>query len=417
MARLVAVLAVLVATALYGVTAQVRPVKACTGPGPEIQLLGATVILEGRVARVGPAESSDNVYTTHTLTFDVVRGYRGVQAGDEVTATARIPIPGIPIMCPQFPQDLEGKYVIIGLFRDLPGGPLRADAWARLYSADTAPSATDASYSEAVRWAELVADAGPERPLLTTQPAVVTCGEPVSFVGARFPEGEYAIREFFGPVLAVVEVGASGAFHVDTGTGPGYGCGTAPGTPVVVPYSVSRVLRHPDGSAELGELVEITGPSLDPAVRTPARERTFSVSPERARCGQDLTFEGTGFEPGEPLLVRLSGETAGATLTPDATGAFRLTRAIPPESCTGDFIRVVVYSGEFAEFGHFAELGDAYISRIATPGPPDVGDSPGAARPEDGGWLVLPGWAVLVLAAGLGAWWLQRRAEAFTRLP
>jgi hypothetical protein len=108
-----------------------------------------------------------------------------------------------------------------------------------------------------------------------------------------------------------------------------------------------------------------------------------------------------------PLLVRLSGETAGATFTPDATGAFRLTRAIPPESCTGDFIRVVVSTAEFAEFGHFAELGDALVARIATPGPPDVGDSPGPARPADRPWAVLLSGFVLALSASLGV--LARR--------
>lgn len=407
MARVAIVMVVLLGAALYATTVETRTAAACSGPPGYEVMLSAKVILEGRVAEVGPAESSDSVYTTHTLAFDVVQGYRGIEDGARVTATARIPIPGIPIMCPQFPQDLEGKYVITGLFEDEPGGPLRAEAWVMLYASDAAPTGPDPAYTEAVRLAELVADANPEAPLLTVDPAVVTCGEPVSFAGARFPAGEYAIREFLGPILAVVEPGANGTFAAGTPYGPGFGCGTEPGTSVVVSYSAYKVLRHPDGSAELGELAEIVGPVLDPDVRPPARERTFSVSPVSARCGQDLTIDGTGFVPGVPLLIRLSGETAGATLTPDATGAFHLTRTIPPESCTGDFVRVVVSTAEFAEFGHFAELGDALIARTATPGPPDAGDSPGAARPANWTWAVLLGGFVLALSAGLGA--LARR--------
>ena len=407
MARAATGLVVLLGAALYATTTESRPAAACSGPPGHEVMLSAKVILEGRVAKVGPADSSDSVYTTHTLAFDVVRGYRGVADGARVTATARIPVPGVPIMCPQFPQDIEGKYDITGLIEDEPDGPLRPEAWVLLYASDDAPTAADPAYTGAVRLAELVADANPEAPLLTVDPTVVTCGEPVSFVGDRFPAGEYAIRESFGPILAVLEVGASGTFATATPYGPGYGCGTAPGTSAIVSYSAFRVMRHPDGSAELGELVEIVGPALDPDVRPPARERAFAVSPERARCGQDLTIEGTGFVPVVPLLVRLSGETSGATLTPDATGAFRLTRTIPPESCTGGFIRVVVSTAEFAEFGHFAELADALIARVATPGPPDVGDSPGAARPADHAWAVLVGGFVLALSASLGV--LARR--------
>lgn len=408
MARAATVLVVLLGAALYATTTGTRQAAACSGPPGHEVMLSAKVILEGRVALVGPAESSDSVYTTHAMTFDVVRGYRGVADGARVTATARIPVPGVPIMCPQFPQDIEGKYVITGLFEDEADGPLRAEAWVLLYASDDAPTAADPAYTGAVRLAELVADANPEAPLLTVDPTVVTCGEPVSFVGDRFPAGEYAIRESFGPILAVLEVGASGTFATATPYGPGYGCGTAPGTSAIVSYSAFRVMRHPDGSAELGELVEIVGPALDPDVRPPARERAFAVSPERARCGQDLTIEGTGFVPVVPLLVRLSGETSGATLTPDATGAFRLTRTIPPESCTGGFIRVVVSTAEFAEFGHFAELADALIARVATPGPPDVGDSPGAARPADHAWAVLVGGFVLALSASLGVLAMRR---------
>ncbi len=411
MARAVSVAVLLLGVAVYTITVETRPAGACSGPPAYEVLLSAKVILEGWVEEVSPAESSDSVYTTHTMTFDVVRGYRGVQDGEQVTASARIPIPGVPIMCPQFPQDIEGKYVIIGLFEEQDGDAnLRADAWVMLYSADAVPSGTDASYSEAVRLAELVADANAERPLLTTEPEVLTCGQPVLFRGVRFPAGEYTIREFFGPILAVVEVGATGTFDADTGTGPGYGCGTEPGTSVVVSYSAFKVLRHPDGSAELGELVEIAGPALNPEVRPPARERTFAVSPELARCGQNLTIEGIGFDPERPLLVRFGGETQGATVTPDAAGAFRLVRAIPEESCTGAFIRVAVSPAEFAEFGHFAELGDALIGRIEPPGPPDVGDSPGASDGRGDHGAVLVGVWLLLLSAALGGWRLRRRA-------
>lgn len=213
MARAATVLVMLLGAALYAIAVETMPAGACSGPPGYEVMLSAKVILEGRVALVGPAESSDSVYTTHAMTFDVVRGYRGVEDGARVTATARIPIPGIPIMCPQFPQDIEGKYVIIGLFEDEADGPLRAEAWVMLYASDAAPTATDPTYTGAVRLAELVADANPEAPLLTIDPVVVTCGQPVAFAGARFPAGEYAIRESWGSLLAVVQVGPGGEFE------------------------------------------------------------------------------------------------------------------------------------------------------------------------------------------------------------
>jgi hypothetical protein len=409
MARAATVLVMLLGAALYATTVQIRPASACSGPPAYEVLLSAKVILEGRVAEVGPAESSDSVYTTHTMTFDVVRGYRGVQDGEQVSAIARIPIPGVPIMCPQFPQDIEGKYVIIGLFEDEAEAPLRADAWVLLYAADAAPAATDSSYAEAVRLAELVSDANPERPLLTTEPAVVTCGQPVSFAGARFPEGEYAIRERWGSLIAVMQVGPGGEFEASV-RGPITGCSSPPGSLWTVAYSVFTVERRAD-TASLGALVEVAGAELAPDIRTPPREPAITVSPTRAYCGETVKLSGSGFASAQRVTVQFNGETSGVTLAADGAGTFALTRRIPLESCGGTLFEVRALQAEFAEFGFFATLASRYIERIETPpGPPEVGDSPGAARPADGGWMVLLGWLMLLLSAALGGWRLRRRA-------
>jgi len=72
MARVAIVMVVLLGAALYATTVETRTAAACSGPPGYEVMLSAKVILEGRVAEVGPAESSDSVYTTHTLAFDVV---------------------------------------------------------------------------------------------------------------------------------------------------------------------------------------------------------------------------------------------------------------------------------------------------------------------------------------------------------
>lgn len=106
--------------------------------------------------------------------------------------------------------------------------------------------------------------------------------------------------------------------------------------------------------------------------------------------------------------MQFNGETSGVTLTADGAGTFTVTRRIPLESCGGPLFEVSALQAEFAEFGVFATLASRYIERIETPpGPPDVGDSPGAARSADGAWLMLPGWLVVALSASLGA--LARR--------
>lgn len=401
MARAATVLVVLLGAALYATTTGTRQAAACSGPPGHEVMLSAKVILEGRVALVGPAESSDSVYTTHAMTFDVVRGYRGVEDGARVTATARIPIPGIPVMCPQFPQDIEGKYVIIGLFEDEDGeADLRADAWVMMFSADAPPETADRTYTEAVRLAELVADANPEAPLLTIDPAVVTCGERVTFRGTRFPAGEYAIRERWGSLLAVVQVGPGGEFEASA-TGPITGCGSPPGTLWTVAYSIFTVER-PAVSASLGALVEVAGAELAPDIRTPIPAPAISASPTPAYCGQTVELSGSGFAPGERVTVQFNGETSGVTLSADGAGTFTVTRRIPLESCGGPLFEVSALQAEFAEFGFFATLATRYIERIETPpGPPDVGDSPGAARPADRTWAVLLGGFVMALSGSL----------------
>ncbi len=55
----------------------------------------------------------------------------------------------------------------------------------------------------------------------------------------------------------------------------------------------------------------------------------------------------------------------------------------------------------------YAQIEESLVARIATPGPPDVGDSPGPARPADRPWAVLLSGFVLALLASLGV--LARR--------
>ena len=406
MARAAAMLVVLFAAGAAGMLAVARDAGACTGPGPEVALLGAKVILEGRVVSVGPAESSDHAFTTHRLTFEVARGYRGVEAGARVTALGRIPIPGVPVMCAQFPADLEGSYAIIGLFESDGGEGLETSAMQALYLRPGAPDKADERYQYAVGVSTMVADAEPGAPLLGVEGDRVVCGAPATFRGVRFPAGEYVIQEYFGEIVAVVHAGQDGTFEAVFPGGPGYGCGMPKGTRLNVPYGVWTVKREPGEPAQPGRLVEIAGPPLDPDVRVTATERSFRARPEQARCGEGVTIEGSGYRAGDRLEILFGGETAGVTVTADGSGRFMLAREIPEVSCSGQFVVVRALRAEFAEFGQLAEVGSAWVTKVdAAPGPPDVGNSPSGDGRGSNAWA--PAGLIVLAAAGLVAGWAR----------
>ena len=386
---------------------EVERAGACSGPGPEVLLLGAPVIIEGRVIEVSPVEASDGVFTTHTLTFEVVRGYRGAAAGERVQARGRIPLPGVPVMCAQFPADLVGRYAVIGLAESEDGAGLVAWATHMLYLGAGDPDPADERYRRAVDLAAMVTDSDPVAPLLSVDGDRVVCGEQATFRGVRFPVGQYVIHEYFGEIVAVVQAGQDGTFEAVGADGPGYGCGTAKGTQLNVPYGVWTVKREPGEPAQPGSLVEVAGPPLDPDVRVAAAGRSFRVSPERAQCGERVTIEGAGYRAGARLEVVFGGEAAGVAVTADDSGQFVLTREIPEVSCGGQFIVVRALRAEFAEFGQLAEVGSALVTQVdAAPGPPDVGDSPASAGRGPNAWVRA---GLLVLAvAGLVAGWARR---------
>ena len=386
---------------------EIERAGACTGPGPEVLILGAPVIIEGRIVEVGPVEASDGVFTTHTLTFEVVSGYRGAMAGERVRARVRIPIPGVPVMCAQFPADLVGRHAVIGLSESEDGPGLTAWATQMLFLSAGDPDPADERYRYALGVVAMVADSDPAAPLLSVDGDRVVCGEQATFRGVRFPLGEYVIHEYFGEIVAVVHAGQDGTFEAVASAGPRYGCGTAKGTRLNVPYGVWTVKREPGEPAQPGSLVEIAGPPLDPEARVTAAERSFRVSPERAQCGERVTIEGSGYRAGDRLEVVFGGETAGVAVTADGSGQFALTREIPEVSCGGQFIVVRALRAEFAEFGQLAEVGSAWVTKVdAAPGPPDVGNSPVLAGRGANAWA-LAGLLVLA-AAGMVAGWSRR---------
>ncbi len=386
---------------------EVERAGACSGPGPEVLILGAPVIIEGRVIEVSPVEASDGVFTTHTLTFEVVSGYRGAMAGERVRARVRIPIPGVPVMCAQFPADLVGRHAVIGLSESEDGPGLTAWATQMLFLNAGDPDPADERYRYALGVVAMVADSDPAAPLLSVDGDRVVCGEQATFRGVRFPVGQYVIQEYFGEIVAVVHAGEDGTFEAVAIDGPGYGCGTSQGTRLNVPYGVWTVKREPGEPAQPGRLVEIAGPLLDPDVRVAAAERSFRVSPERAQCGERVTIEGSGYRPGERLAILFGGETTGVAVMSDGSGEFLLVREIPDVSCGGQLIVVRALRAEFAEFGQLAEVGSAWITRVdAAPGPPDVGNSPVSAGRGPNAWA-LAGLLVLV-ASGVMARWSRR---------
>ncbi len=366
MRRAALLIALIAASGLFAMSPGAQPALACSGPGPIDTLLYAQLIFEGRVSGVEPLPGEPLSFglRDHAITFDVVRNHRGTVEGERLETTGGIPVPGVPIMCPQFPQDLLGKYVVIGATTDLPGGTA-VSAWNMVFIGDE-PVGVD--YQQAVRLVEMIADSNPEAPQLQFEAPVAACGQPARLQGVRFPEGRYLLRYSFGRGIAVVDVDVGGTIDVTT-TFADPSCRTSNGN-----GRLSGVHVFAPDAANSYAFVEVASTEITGAMdRTPPFEQ-LSVIPDPAICGQPLTVRGVGFEPSEPLSVQVSGElTAGVLVTADGSGAFDLVRDLPSGSCTQPIIRVAALQRGFEEFGLIAPLAQVWIGSAPDPGPPDAG--------------------------------------------
>ncbi len=353
-----------------------------------------------------PTGETDLTYATHEITISVTRGYRGTAEGETIVTNARIPIPGQPVMCPQFPQDLEGKYVLLGLRAD-DTGALRADAWDMLYMSDSRPSANDPGYAEAVKYAELAADNSPARPVLLLAPPDVACGEQITFTGMRFPPGEYVVMEAFGRVLGTFNVGPMGILALTVPALFGQCLSDTAGTfPAWIEvYPVSNTDPY---VAELGPLAELAlvtvtnqgdgeigGPVLAISDGTPFF------------CGANVTVVGQRFMA-EPLTIMFEGAAPSTSVMAyppphGRTFGFSAQLTIPAGACDASLAAITVYQAGFERFGR--PLARIYVeTRQAPPGPPDVGNSSNAS-PDQRPWLAVAGLAMALLAT---AGWSMR---------
>src|SRR3990167_5603714 len=102
MKRALLAIAILVGSATLALSRPPRPAMACTGPGPIETMLSSTVVIEGHVTAVVPDGPPGFDRAPFKLTFEVTRAHKGARAGDSIVARGYVPIPGKPIMCPQF---------------------------------------------------------------------------------------------------------------------------------------------------------------------------------------------------------------------------------------------------------------------------------------------------------------------------
>lgn len=354
---------------------------ACSGPGPIENLLESTVIFEGRVTAVTPSGPAGLDRAPYKLEFEVLRAHKGVTAGDKLVANAFIPIPGVPIMCPQFPQDLLGKYVVMGQRPDANNpGQLFADAW----SSYVGTSLSGPQYSDMSMLARLHADSDPTAPQLLVSPQSVTCGASFRLTGTRFPEGKYLLR-YGGEarVIGLVDVAASGTFAL-TPTLAADACHNpyANGRPISI--HALRASAVASAVSNLAGLVEIA-----PVIVAGATDRPWpalTVTPNPAACTDMLDVSGTGFQPGEQLNVGVGYGVFGHPLTADGNGAFTARLPIPQGACDEGSIRIAAKQAGYEVYSPaFWSLAESLVTRLGAtrsspPGPPDAGTGQAGAR-------------------------------------
>ena len=412
MKRFVVVLAIVAISGLYALSRETEPAFACSGFGPIENMLESTVIFEGRVTSVAPNGPTGLDRSPHKLTFEVIRAHKGVAAGDTVVANALIPTGTVPVMCPQFPRDLAGKYVVIGLQpdREKPG-ELQASASVMPYLDDEPGGEW---YPQAVRLAEMIADSTEASPRLSLEPAVLVCGQPVHLSGTRFPPGKYAVRySFEARFIAVVDVGSNGAFELDT-TVAMLGCRHSPsnGRPVAI-HVLDVAAGVPWAWLNLLALKEIGFGPLAGAEDRPLPE--LRVTPNPARCSDTLEVRGTGFFPGERLNIGVGDGPFDNPVTADSNGSFVTRSAIPEGACDDGTLQIGAKQAGYEQYLRpFDVLASATVVREEgpsnPPGPPDLGTGPGATVDDGRSSAGVFGLALLVVASvvAIGAFLAKR---------
>jgi hypothetical protein len=310
-------------------------------------------------------------------------------------------------MCPQFPADLAGKYVVIGLNpSDQIPGELVADAWVMPFLGD-APGGD--AYDQAVRLAEMITDNEPSAPQLLIEPPVATCGQPIRFVGRRFPPGEYALRYIFSPrLLGLVTAGPDGEFELATKfVHESCNRSTSNGRLLSV-HAIGLTGGEGPPIGDFAKLLEIASAPIAGAIDRHEPVTTLNVTPNPARCGDTLTIVGNAFPPEELLGVFIGDASAGLEVRTDIAGAFEVRTPIPPGACTGRVFGVRVTQGGYGPLTQFLSIIERQVSIAEGAAPPAASVAPGppvagtSAPPTDSkpGFAMLAGLALALLGGG-----------------
>jgi hypothetical protein len=381
------------ASALFLVGWSARPAFACTGPGALQAMLETPVILEGRVVTV-TALPQDNLRPAHSpyaLAIEVVQGHVGAKAGDRVEAVAYLPDPGVPQACAsfEFQGDLTGQYLVIGLQPpQTPGGRMLAERGAASF-VGAAPVGAD--YQRGHALAEMMADSNPAAPRLTLVPSSPACGETFRAKGERFAPGKYILRPAFeGRILALANVGASGTFDVSARMVTSWCSGKQINGRVVGIHVWAIDPSSPEPPAT-DALTEIAPVLVSGARNFEPGSPVLRVSPQTARCGDEVAVAGAGFLPEERLNIGFGVAPPDREAIADAAGNVAFQFRLPGGECAADryrsglgFNQVWATQAEFGLPGPYFSLasGEVYLMPLDSPGPTSTGVPPG---PPDAG--------------------------------
>jgi hypothetical protein len=366
-------------------------------------MLETPVILEGRVISVTPLPQDDlrPAHTPHALVIQVVKGHRGAVAGDRIDAVAYLPDPGVPQACAtfEFQGDLTGQYLVIGLQPpQAPGGRMIADRGAASF-VGAAPVGEE--YERGRTLAEMMADSNPAAPHLTLMPSSPACGETFRAAGERFAPGKYILRAAFeGRILALADVGLSGTFDVSARLITS-SCSGQQFNGRLVGLHAWAIDASSPGPTELGALTEIAPVLISGARNREPGSPVLRVSPQTARCGDEVTVMGAGFLPAERLNIGFGESPPAREEIADATGNVAFHFRLPGGECAADrygsglgYNQVWATQAEFGLPGPYFSLasGEVYLLPIGAadptpasiaPGPPGSGNSPGSASDRE----------------------------------
>jgi len=196
-------LALPIAVIGFGATfaAAPRAALACSSDPLYNPLKGAAAVVYGHFDRIAHDSARPSApYDPSLLTIGIDRTLVGDPLPAFIEAHADVPLPGVPVMCPQFDRtELVGRHAVVALYRDVDG------SWSTNWAGVWFDGDSRLTVRGDVLARLLDPPAAPSSPVAVVNPTTGTCDTPFVVTGSGWPAD------------AAIDIQVNGGFYTENG--------------------------------------------------------------------------------------------------------------------------------------------------------------------------------------------------------